>query len=46
MSQAPPSSSDAADRRAAILLIAGLTLVRLVTLFSTPLVRNDATISQ
>lgn len=37
MSQAPPSSSDSADRRAAILLIAGLTLVRLVTLFSTPL---------
>lgn len=37
MPQAAPSSSDDADLRAAALLIAGLTLVRLVTLFSTPL---------
>jgi len=37
MSQAAPSGSDTADRRAAILLISGLTLVRLVTLFGTPL---------
>jgi len=37
MPQAAPSSSDTADRRAAVLLIAGLTLARLITLFSTPL---------
>ena len=37
MPQAAPSSSDTADFRAAVLLIAGLTLARLVTLFSTPL---------
>jgi 4-amino-4-deoxy-L-arabinose transferase-like glycosyltransferase len=37
MPQAAPSRSDTADLRAAALLIAGLTLARLVTLFSTPL---------
>src|SRR5258705_13052447 len=37
MWQAAPSRSETADMRAAVLLIAGLTLVRLVTLFSTPL---------
>src|SRR5258705_12245677 len=37
MWQAAPSSSYTADLRAAVLLIAALTLVRLVTLFSTPL---------
>ena len=37
MQQAAPSSSDTADIRAATLLVAGLTLIRLVTLFTTPL---------
>jgi 4-amino-4-deoxy-L-arabinose transferase-like glycosyltransferase len=38
MSETAPTTDQAAqDQRAAILLIAGLTLVRLVTLFSTPL---------
>ena len=34
---APTTDQAAQDRRAAVLLIAGLTLVRLVTLFGTPL---------
>ncbi len=37
MQQAAPPGSDTADLRAAMLLIAGLTVIRLVALFTTPL---------